>query len=70
MVKLTEKESEVLKYLVKGYTNKQIADAMFVSIHIVKAHLINIFRKLEAQNRTHAVYLAGILKSKNELEDA
>ena len=60
----TEKEQEVLHYLCKGYSNKQIGEALFISVHTVKAHLASIFRKLNVSNRTIVAYLAG----KNQLD--
>ena len=44
--RLSNRETTVLKYLVKGYTNRQIADELFLSIHTVMPHRKNITRKL------------------------
>ena len=46
MNNLTDKESEVLNYLTKRYTEKQIAEVMCVSRHAVKTHHKNLVRKL------------------------
>lgn len=43
---LTSRELEVLKLLVNGYSNKQIADRLFISIHTVVTHRRNISEKL------------------------
>ncbi|MBS5802804.1 MAG: response regulator transcription factor [Brachyspira sp.] len=59
---LTDREIITLQYLAKGYENKEIADTIFVSTHTVKAHVSAILRKLNARNRTHAVYIAMKLK--------
>ena len=59
---LTDREIITLQYLAKGYENKEIADTIFVSTHTVKAHVSAILRKLDARNRTHAVYIAMKLK--------
>jgi DNA-binding NarL/FixJ family response regulator len=54
---LTPNERETLELLVKGLTNKDIADALHVSENTVKLHLRNIMEKLHLQNRTQlAVY--------------
>jgi Response regulator containing a CheY-like receiver domain and an HTH DNA-binding domain len=45
-VRLTKREKDVLDLLVKGNTNKEMADAMFISEKTVKNHLTSIFRKL------------------------
>ncbi len=44
--RLSNRETTVLKYLVKGYTNREIADELFLSIHTVMTHRKNITRKL------------------------
>lgn len=59
---LTDREIITLQYLAKGYENKEIADTIFVSTHTVKDHVSAILRKLNARNRTHAVYIAMKLK--------
>lgn len=56
---LTERELEVLEYVCKGYSNNEIAQALFISEHTAKAHVTAILRKLEVKNRTIAAYLAG-----------
>lgn len=58
MQKLTEKETEILKLLIRGYDNREIAEALCVSIHTVKAHLTSVFRKLNVKNRTKAILFA------------
>ena len=62
MIHFTEKEYEVLRYLVKGLNNKEIGGKMFVTSHTVKAHIASILRKLNVTNRTEAVYV--IMKDK------
>lgn len=52
---LTERETEVLRQLALGLTNKQIAHALRISEHTVKFHVSSIYAKLEASNRTEAV---------------
>ena len=52
--KLSSKELEVLKELVKGATNKVISARLFISLSTVKVHISSIFRKLNAQNRVDA----------------
>lgn len=52
---LTEREKAILSVLRKGASNNQIADSLFISKFTVKAHLYNIFKKLEVKNRTQAV---------------
>ena len=52
---LTERELEVLKLVSRGFSNRQIAETLFVSVGTAKKHLNNIFQKLYVTNRTQAV---------------
>lgn len=49
---LSLREKEILESLSTGLTNKQIAELLFISPFTVKRHIENIYRKLQAQNRT------------------
>lgn len=49
---LSERETEVLGYLTKGYSGKEIAEKMHVSINTVKTHLKHIYQKLHVRSRT------------------
>jgi DNA-binding NarL/FixJ family response regulator len=51
---LTPREVEVLEQVVKGYTNKEIGEALFITENTVKIHLRNILEKLQVQNRLQA----------------
>jgi two-component system NarL family response regulator len=57
MDKLTKTEMVVLKFLVKGYENSQIAEETFCNVCTVKAHVTSILKKLNAKNRTQAAYI-------------
>ncbi len=57
-VRLTRREYDVLALLVKGNSNKDIADTMFISEKTVKNHLTSIFRKLGVKDRTQAAVYA------------
>lgn len=55
--KLSKREMEVLKEMVKGKTNKDIAKSLFVSEKTVKTHVSHIFNKLQVSDRTQvAIY--------------
>jgi two-component system, NarL family, vancomycin resistance associated response regulator VraR len=54
-VELTPREQEILRHLVRGMTNKEIAVATNLAVDTVKTHLRNIFRKLAVKNRTQAI---------------
>lgn len=55
---LTPRQRDVLRQLVAGQANKEIARSLGMSEPTVKAHLVNIFRALGVRNRAQAV-LAG-----------
>ena len=55
---LTEREREVLKLMVEGLNNAEIAERLVVSIPMVKYHISNIPGKLGVDNRVAAVTLA------------
>ncbi len=57
-VKLTKREKDVLGLLVKGNSNKEMAENMFISEKTVKNHLTSIFRKLGVKDRTQAAVYA------------
>jgi len=59
---LTERELEVLRSMVEGLNNNNIAEQLFVSQSTVKFHVSNILMKLDAATRTEAV--ATALKEK------
>jgi NarL family two-component system response regulator LiaR len=58
MVELTERESEVLKWMVEGLNNVQIAERMVISLSTVKFHISNILTKFGVDNRVAAVAMA------------
>jgi LuxR family transcriptional regulator, maltose regulon positive regulatory protein len=55
---LTEREQEILCLIAQGHTNRQIADALFISVGTVKGHVNHIFSKMDVQNRTQALLRA------------
>ncbi len=56
--KLTERESEVLKLLVQGKSNTEIAQELIVSVHTAKAHVCSILQKLCVDDRVQAAVKA------------
>jgi DNA-binding NarL/FixJ family response regulator len=59
---LSGREVEVLSLLASGRTNAEIARDLFVAVGTVKAHINNIYRKLDARNRAEALNRARELK--------
>ncbi len=57
-VPLTQRESEVLRQLAYGLTNKEIAAALHISYETVKEHVQHILRKIGVSDRTQAAVWA------------
>jgi DNA-binding CsgD family transcriptional regulator len=55
---LTAREREVLRHLALGETNRQIADALFISARTAGVHVSHILSKLSAANRGEAAAIA------------
>lgn len=55
---LTNRELEILKYIVEGMSNKEIAATLFISEKTVKNHITSLLRKLEVEDRTQAAVFA------------
>jgi DNA-binding NarL/FixJ family response regulator len=55
---LTDREREILALIAEGATNREIAEALFLSPHTVKEHTSTLYRKLQARNRADAVQRA------------
>ena len=52
---LTERERDILDLLAKGFSNKEIADHLGLSIETVRSHLKNIYMKMHVRSRAEAV---------------
>jgi len=66
---LSQREVEVLVLMAAGRTNKEIADALFVSANTVKTHCSNIYSKLGVSRRVQAIQRGidvGIIVRKDE----
>jgi LuxR family transcriptional regulator, maltose regulon positive regulatory protein len=57
---LSVREIEVLKYLSEGLSRQQIADTLFLSPHTIKAHLRNIYGKLDVNSSIQAIAKARL----------
>lgn len=57
-VQLTDRELDVLRLIVNGYSNQEISEKLIVSIHTAKAHVCNILQKLSVEDRTQAAIKA------------
>lgn len=59
---ITDRELEVMELLAEGYSNQQIADRLYISIHTVKSHVSNLLSKLGVNRRTQAINKAKSLR--------
>lgn len=66
---LTEREIEVLIFVARGYSNQDIANALFISDRTVRTHVSNILSKLHLANRTQAA-LYALKEGLTNLEEA
>ena len=55
---LSEREIELLRLIASGFSNKEIADTLFITEGTVKNHITHILGKLNVRDRTQAVLKA------------
>ena len=59
---LTKREYEVLQLLVKGYSNAEIGEQLYLSLSTIKTHVSNLFVKMDVKSRTQAIEKSKRLK--------
>jgi DNA-binding NarL/FixJ family response regulator len=57
---LTERETEILRFVASGATNAEIARQLWITQQTVKFHVSNVYRKLDVANRTEACHYAHV----------
>lgn len=55
---LTPRELEIMGYIIRGFTNRQIAETLFISSRTVEGHRASLFNKLGMKNRVELVEFA------------
>jgi len=65
--KLTKTELKVINFISEGYTNKEAAKKLTISEKTVKAHLTNIFIKLNLKNRYQLIVYSQQINQKQQL---
>ena len=64
---LTERKTEVCKYLVQGLKNEEIAQILNVSKHTVKSYISSMIYENKVKNRTQLAYLLGMVNFTGEI---
>ena len=59
---ISKREYEILEQIAAGLSNKEIAEALFVTESTIKTHVSNLFTKLDVKRRTQAIQKAKSLK--------
>lgn len=54
---ITNREKEIILFLIKGYSYNQLAEELSISITTVKTHVHNIYRKAEVKNKIQLIHL-------------
>ena len=55
---MTPREAEVLRLVARGYTNREIAETLVISVKTAGVHVSNILHKLDAPSRVEAAAIA------------
>jgi DNA-binding NarL/FixJ family response regulator len=48
---LTDREQEVMRHIARGYTYKEVGEALFISVKTVESHVSKVLKKLQLSNR-------------------
>lgn len=61
---ITRREKEIIEQIIKKKSNKDIENVLFISIHTVRNHKHNIFKKLNIKNSSELIYKINSIKSR------
>ena len=53
----TNREKDIIEYIKLGYSNKQIAKTLYISLDTVKKHVSSIINKTNAINRVNLIFI-------------
>lgn len=59
MFKLTEREVEIFRLMIKGFNNTEIGKILGISRHTAKSHVTTVIKKLHSNRRSEATFWAG-----------
>ena len=54
---ISKREGEIIELIIKGHSNREIEDKLFISLETVKKHIYNIYKKTRVKNRLQLNYL-------------
>ena len=54
---ISKREGEIIDLIIKGHSNREIEDKLFISLETVKKHIYNIYKKTRVKNRLQLNYL-------------
>ena len=57
--RLTNREKQVLSCIASGYSSQAIADELNISMHSIKNHIYNLYKKINVHNRLQATLWAA-----------
>lgn len=63
---ISKREEEVIQQLCEGKTNKEISEALFISLQTVKDHIYRIYQKTDIKNRVQLINLIQSCRSEEE----
>jgi DNA-binding CsgD family transcriptional regulator len=63
---ISARETEIVELIIRGLSNKEIADRLCISVDTVKKHSYNSYKKLSVQNRVQLSYFVQNLQTKNQ----
>lgn len=67
---ISKREEEVIRHVSEGKTNREISDALFISLQTVKDHLYRIFQKTDVRNRVQLINLVQKYRTIENHQDA
>ena len=59
-LRLTPREAEVYRYLLRGESNRHIADELGISVNTVKTHVSRILAEFRVRHRSELIYKDGV----------
>jgi DNA-binding CsgD family transcriptional regulator len=54
---ISNREQEVVNLILKGKTNKEIEDKLYISLKTVKSHIYNVYRKMGVKTRLELIHM-------------